>query len=239
MRLLNRWKHFFQLTEPLQELKRYSPMTFAIERFFFTIQLLSPATLFFLSRKEAHDRQISDADVEKMTIKRSHQIDFYILAWFGVLATCALIAPYARGTVSRICLIVPLFHVFNILQVTVNMTLFDHLRVSRRHSVSGITRTLVLTLWNYFEIIFAFGIVYSVIIDKIENASSPIDAYYFSAITQLTIGYGDLKPLEIARLIASIQGILGTIFISLVITRFVTLMPRISSVQPEEQKRIS
>ena len=224
-------KDRFQLTPALKELKDFSPLTFAAERVFFVFQFVSPANTLFGTRQQAHEKAKDDTHMETITKQRGRWIDWYVLCWLFLLTVFALLAPEAKGCIAFFCVAVPLFRVFDILQTAVNMTLFDHLRIPKRHSVSGITRTLFLSLWNYLEIVFSFGIVYSVLWPQIKYATRPLHGYYLSVITQLTIGYGDLQPLGSVRIIAPLQGIVGFVFAILVIARFVMLMPRIGSVQ--------
>jgi potassium channel LctB len=218
----------FQLTPGLKELREFSPFTFAVERFFFILQFLSISNLFFGTRQTAHELP-DDEEMEEYNKRRARYIDYYVIGWMVILIILALIGIFKNNNkFSIICIIVPSYRVFDIFIITINMTLFDHLRVSRQHTVISVTRILLLTLYNYLEIMFAFGIIYSVLIYHIKNADNPLNGYYFSVITQLTIGYGDLVPLGYVGTIAIIQGIVGFVLVILVVARFVTLMPRIN-----------
>lgn len=231
MNWFRRMKKRFRLTPALREIREFSPLTFAIERAFFILQFISPANLIFGTRQDAHDKSQDERQMYEITKWRGRRIDWYVLGWAVVLMAAAFLAPSASGYLAAFCIAAPFFRVFDILQTAVNMMLFDHLRISRKHSVSGITRTLLLSLWNYLEIVFSFGVVYCVLWHSITNATRPLHGFYFSAITQLTIGYGDLHPSGSVKIIAPIQGIVGFVFAVLVIARFVTLMPRIGTVQ--------
>jgi hypothetical protein len=73
---------------------------------------------------------------------------------------------------------------------------------------------------------------------NLAGATERFDALYFSMITQLTIGYGDIRPLHAARWIASLQGLVGFGFTLLIIGRFVSLIPpvrTIDDVMPEAE----
>lgn len=207
-----------------------------VERVFFVLQYLSPANLFFGTRKKAHDEGLDDERMRLVTVKRGRRIDYYVLGWFLVLTFCAFLEANFREPLGLWLAFLPSLRVFDIMQAGVNLTVFDHLRTSRKNSVLSVTRTLVLGLWNFVELIFCFGIVYSAVLPKIQHATEWCDAYYFSTVTQLTVGYGDLLPLGTLRMVSAIQGILGVVYVVLMLSRFVSLMPRIESVQPSERR---
>lgn len=74
----------------------------------------------------------------------------------------------------------------------------------------------------YCTAIIGFGLIYfilsfenTVIIDMTVNEQSVLErlyrSVYFSGVTMLTIGYGDIAPVNIGRLIAVIQALIGYI----------------------------
>jgi len=91
----------------------------------------------------------------------------------------------------------------------------------------------VLSLWNFLEMMLCFAVIYSAMLTRIGGAESVGDAYYFSAITQMTIGYGDLAPLGPLKLVAPCQGIIGFLFGLFVLTRFIAFLPSIGAVQED------
>ncbi len=230
-------KRAFALTDGLEELKRFSPITFFVERVFFCFQYLSPANLLFGTRTRAHEMGKDEEKFREVTVKRGRKIDGYVLCWFVVLLLCAVAAADSREPFKALIIFLPVLRIFDIMQVAINMVVFDHLRTTRKHSVSSVTRTLVMGLWNFVEMVIAFGILYSAIMPQIENAKTWFDPYYFSVITQLTIGYGDLTPIGVARMVTAVQGIVGVVYVVMMLSRFVSLMPRIGSVQTSENRK--
>jgi hypothetical protein len=75
--------------------------------------------------------------------------------------------------------------------------------------------------------ILIFGYIYYYFKNSLYGCKSIFDAYYFSAITQLTIGYGDLHPHGWLKLISGIQGVIGTLFLVLIIAKVITLLPNL------------
>ncbi len=125
-----------------------------------------------------------------------------------------------------------IFRIVDIIQVSINIVLFNRLRVhpDLRNPMISLTRSLLLTVINYFELILLFGVIYLSYPEIIHPRVEPYDALYFSVITQITIGYGDLRPVGWGRLVASIQGITGFFFAIFVLARFISSLPSIDTV---------
>jgi len=218
----------------LEDLKKYSPFTYFWERVFFGLQYLSPANLFFRTRVDTQKEFNDTGNSEGITVKRGRRIEAYVMIWAVLLIACAVVGPQTSGCLRCLCIFLPSFRVFEILQLAINMNIFDRIRLGeRKHYVSGVTRTLVLSLWNFLELILCFSIIYSVMLKYIKNAETVCDAYYFSVITQLTIGYGDLSPLGPLRFVAPFQGVVGFLFGLFVLTRFIAFLPQINTIQED------
>lgn len=120
-----------------------------------------------------------------------------------------------------------------ILQMTVNLTLFDHLRIhTHKYWVESSVRNLILSMVNYAEMMAGFGILYAILIGRgghFRGAESQLDGFYFSGITQLTIGYGDIAPIGAAKVLTLFHGLAGLLFTLFILSRFITLLPEIDA----------
>ncbi len=65
------------------------------------------------------------------------------------------------------------------------------------------------------------------------HTMSSFNAYYFSFVTLATVGYGDIVPLsDVARMLATVEAITGTLFMAVMIARLVSLY----SAHPPDEK---
>ena len=84
-------------------------------------------------------------------------------------------------------------------------------------------RSMLLLFLNYFEVVFAFGVLYS-----IENCMNKpffhwFDSIYFSIITSSSIGYGDYYPVTLfGKVLVSIQSMFFLSFVVLFLNFFST-----------------
>ena len=89
-------------------------------------------------------------------------------------------------------------------------------------------KLVLLMLIILISIISLFAIVYDCF-NVIGDDSSFIQNYYFSGITYLTVGYGDLYPkTDLGKLLVILEGILGLIFNALFTGSifFIAMKPR-------------
>ncbi|GGK07981.1 hypothetical protein GCM10007063_33120 [Lentibacillus kapialis] len=114
-----------------------------------------------------------------------------------------------------------------VIVMVVSISLVDFIRggkISGRMQMhdSRFSAELFYTLLMiYLIVIFGFGLIYFVLsmnhILLVENgelrevsvAGSLVHSFYFSGATLLTIGYGDITPIEIGRLIALVEALIG------------------------------
>ena len=170
------------------------------------------------------------ADPEAATHWRAWRVDLFILGAVAFEFAAFALIPRAAAWLRVILLAIPVLRIVNIVEVTVNLNVFDALTSPVRPRVASVVRTLVLTGINYGELILCFGIIYLDLLDHLRGAFVPLDVIYFSAITQLSVGYGDIVPLGAVRLIAVVQAMLGLFFTVVLLGRFAGLLPRISTV---------
>lgn len=83
------------------------------------------------------------------------------------------------------------------------------------------TETFYSLLIIYSIVIIGFGLIYFILsfqgiilveqgkYDQVNVLGSLIHSFYFSGVTLLTIGYGDIVPIGIGRLIVLIQALIG------------------------------
>src|SRR5699024_12142512 len=90
--------------------------------------------------------------------------------------------------------------------------------------------TLLIT---YSIVIIGFGLIYFILsfqgiilvegdeLRKVGKLGSLIHSFYFRGVTILTIGYGDIVPIGIGRLVALIQALIGYILPTAFVLRLV------------------
>ena len=199
-----------QPTQPT--LRQYSPITWAFERVFRSLQFLPPQLVL---RPWDADKQLPD---KTRAAQRSVKVEGYVLACIAVEAALGGLYLFA-GMSPWWVRIAASLRIVDVVQASVNVSVFDQLR--RRHAVTSIRRSLVLTFGSFLELIFSFGLLYVTLLDKLSGGSGWPDAFYFSVVTQLTIGYGDIHPLGIAKGLVAIQGLAGLGLIVVVLGRVV------------------
>lgn len=108
------------------------------------------------------------------------------------------------------------------------------LRVNMQMRESRFSAEIFYTLLIiYLIVIIGFGLIYFILsinnILLVENGElrevsiigSAIHSIYFSGVTLLTIGYGDITPIGIGRFIALIQALIGYILPTAFVLRLV------------------
>ncbi|HLQ72155.1 MAG TPA: ion channel, partial [Bacillota bacterium] len=99
----------------------------------------------------------------------------------------------------------------------------------RRFSVEIFYALLII----YCIVIIGFGLIYFIIslrtkalieygqVDPVNILGSLIHSLYFSGVTLLTIGYGDITPVGISRLIAVVEALIGYILPAAFVLRMI------------------
>jgi hypothetical protein len=215
----------------LKEIKQYSPITFYLERLFFYFQYLSIANILFKTREIQQEGIKDDESAKRLTIWRGSRIEYYILSWFLFEIISAFLIWSMSNILQLIILAAISYRLFDIFQSAININIFDRLRRGNRsHYVATISRIVILSILNYFELWFCFGIIYSSNLVKLNLEKTWYDPYYFSVVTQLTIGYGDIQLIDKSKIWAIIQGLLGFILGLVAITRVIAWLPKMEPV---------
>ena len=213
-----------------KQLREYSIITWFFERVFWLLHQLSPSRMVGGSRLAHVNSEAFRQNPKQATALRSRRKEAYILAWFAIELLLLLLAEIDVGWPLWIPRVLATIRILDIFQSSVNLSVFDQLRTEERVVISSAVRTLVLSFLNYLELLICFGIVYVTMLGKLEGADSWMDAIYFSVVTQLTIGYGDIRPLGEARFVSSMQGLVAVAFTILILGRIVSVLPKIESV---------
>lgn len=194
------------------------------------LHLLSPSRIVRHGRVEHVTSDAFRHDPAKATARRSRRVEAYLIAWFvielGVLAAVVNEVAWPAWILRTIIVV----RILDIFQTSVNMSVFDQLRTEERLVISSAVRTLVLSFLNYLELLVCFGILYTSMLELLLGATGWLDAMYYSVVTQLTIGYGDIRPLGHARLVSVAQGLIAVAFTILILGRIVSVLPKIGSV---------
>jgi hypothetical protein len=106
-----------------------------------------------------------------------------------------------------------------VVEIIARTTIVDFTNVISRQ------RSLILVAINYVELMLWFGLIYALNYQSLHGADQPATAFYFSIITQLTIGYGDVYATGWLRIVAAAQGLIAALFVIVVLGRAVSAPP--------------
>jgi hypothetical protein len=82
-------------------------------------------------------------------------------------------------------------------------------------------RSILLLFFNYLEMVFAFGVLYSSNNYLNKPFTHWFDAIYFSIITSSTIGYGEFYPVKtFGKFLVSIEALFVLLFVVLFLNFF-------------------
>jgi len=161
-------------------------------------------------------------------------VDVWVLLNSGT-SIAALILAGRFGPRMFVCalLLYGSVRVFEIVVYQAKVVLFDAYRQPRStpdYAVRSYRRIVVLTLHNYFEVIFWFAAAYAAMSElfgeKAQAVSTPAGALYFSIVTMATVGYGDLTPSsERGKLLVTLQIAIGLLMTIVILARMVAFLP--------------
>jgi hypothetical protein len=220
------------------ELREYSFLTWSLERLFRFLQLLSIATWLTGTRVGTQSQFNQGQDPAAITKRRGKQIEVYIIVWFVIEILLIAFTNNLQKPYQCLAVFIATYRLLDIFQATLNLNVFDRLRISSKQVfVASLARTAILSVWNFFESILCFAIIYSANWQLLRHGYGKIDSFdpiYFSTVTQLTIGYGDVMPMSWLRGVAIVQGACGFLLGVFAISRVISFLPRTSSVLGDE-----
>ena len=189
----------------------------------------------FEGKKVFGKTQAANHDVVK---KNMVVVDSYVGVWLLFeIASAAYVCWYSKfAYLGGILLILMVLRIVEIIQVTVNVSLFHRLSPSR---VASVVRILVLAGVNFLELALCFGFIYALHFESLGGTGlfGPASGYYVSFMTQLTNGYSDIFPVGWLRLVAVLQGLLSFAFVILVIGHSISSLPALTEIFSEKKKR--
>jgi len=227
------------MTGDQSDLARFSPITDLVRRAFEWAKWLSPMQWLgirwplFRPRNALTPTEVASQD---FTRRRARTIEQYLVCWLiieVVFVGLACMGPW-QSVVRLLVTMAIALRIVEIIQVTVNATLFDALSGRPDERVASRTRMIVLAGVNFCELWLCFGVIYAMNYGALIGAGRPVTAFYLSIITQLTIGYGDVHPTGWLRLVAATQGLSSLVFIVLVFGRFMASLPRVQGILDED-----
>lgn len=130
------------------------------------------------------------------------------------------------------------WRIVDIAAAAIRMTLFDPMYAQKRQApgVASHVRIIVLGLCNYLELFILFGAIYSYWHSSMRFPEKGWDSFsglYFSCMTQLTVGYGDIYPSGALRMVACLQSLAGLMLLSVIVLRFLALLRPVRSVEED------
>lgn len=99
-------------------------------------------------------------------------------------------------------------------------------------------RTILYSLLAFLQLALAFAVIYLACgrafrIGETEGRLSPFDAAYFSVVTVVTLGYGDIAPVEWhSRAVVIVEVMTGLYFLSVLLTTFASWTANLPGDEP-------
>ena len=227
-------------TADVLTLAQFSPLTEATRRLFHFLRWLSPMEWLRRLQPVVKPRNMvtpKEAASVAFVSRRGRAIEYYVIACLAAeVLLVASVCLLQLGEFMKVLVVaLALLRIVEILQVTVNATVFDQLSGRADNRVASSARMLVLAFINFLELCVCFGIVYAAYHLRLHGAGRPVTGFYLSVITQPTIGYGDVYPTSFLRVVAAAQGIAAVVFVILVFARIVGMLPTIEPFFETEQ----
>lgn len=203
-----------------------------LEKTFKQLERFSLLSLFTSVR--LRNKDTSNKDLVQLSLTRTKIVDLYVLFW--LFAEGIIILLIAFDLCPKWMIILSVYRLVDIMQSTFNMQLFDHIRSSGKHYTHSLTRTFILSIINYIEVGICFGIIYYCFNNLLTNYNSWEDCFYFSYITQLTVGYGDILPTKFLKFVSLLQAFYGFVLGIVALSKLIGILPNIEEIDKLKDK---
>ncbi len=187
---------------------------------------------------------------EQWAAHRKLVVDTYLAICMTASIACLVgVASFAQSAGFWPLLVYPGWRIVDSIAAVVRVALFDDSPRPRRRMIRrDATRVIVLGTMNYCELVISFASFYAYFPQFVHHnpaialpvASSTLErvigALHMSAVTQFTIGYGDLAPIGPLRPLTWLQGAAGVLIIGLLVARYLAKPSEIATVERKSEK---
>jgi len=173
--------------------------------------------------------------VRRVIVKRASRwasaqfMDCYVVGW---LAIEFMLYKVASDLSLIFIATIAAYRLIELSQAYTNIVVFHRLRHDTAlgpYRIVSHWRTFVIGVINLMEGAILFGLILFVAAKSgfgmSAGISSAWDALYFSFVTITTLGYGDIQPVGLARLLAATEAVWGLLFGIALLGRFVAALP--------------
>lgn len=184
-------------------------------------------------------------DTPQGEAKRAKRVEFVMIGKLVCSAGCLLLLEFTDFSIAKrgagyswlLWLCLPLTGVFLVdtAATAIYAALFRRRGKIQRPSLE---RNVVLGLLNFFEVTVAFGVLHRIFYVQKGVPIGWCEAMYFSTVTALTIGYGDMAPDEAwGRMVVMGQGAVMLVIVTVLIARMLGSMDAIGQDGASEQAK--
>jgi hypothetical protein len=188
---------------------------------------------------------------KSLKIKEDEELYALIDAWVHLHLFLAIILWVAVSIIDSVVWLIWFFVIYGILRISyiviynINVILFDQFQrngLKKNYMVRSYRRILICLFINYAEIILWFAIFYCFLKHCFSMSyvclNNPMGSLYFSIVTMTTLGYGDIKPINNwGAFLCGFQTLIGVFWIAVVVARFITVLPKAQTRDPDETKQ--
>ena len=171
-------------------------------------------------------------------------VDAWVLGNTLLAALSVVLSPLCPEHCWALALLIwGAVRVVEIFVYQINVLLWDPRRArqeGKEYRLLGYRRSLVLSLHNYAEMVLWFAAIHGLFRQHFEDPghvlTHALGCLYFSVVTITTLGYGDVTPTDsFGWLLVVVQTGLGVFMALLILSRFVSLLPRPGSIQERDE----